>query len=292
MKVRQQSNFASLDHALRASLFDRRARFLNFGYEPLPDQAVAGPRLGPGVANRESARLLFELVGPVELRGGRVVEVGCGRGGNLATLARHQSPAALVGLDLSAELVAHGRDDPDLSAVRWSRADAEELPLRDGAVDAVVSVETSCTYPDLGRFYREVARVLAPGGWFLYTDLLDRRLLGPVTVALAALGLVVDHHRDISANVLAARAARAERQASALRRCGGGDDGFAEYVAEEGSNLHHALASGDRSYRLWRARRDQRPVPPEPVLSPAAQTIALEQAEHTAVWMAGEAPSP
>ena len=94
--------------------------------------------------------------------------------------------------------------------------DAESLPLATDSVDVLLSLETSCTYPDLERFYREVARVLRPGGTFLYADLMPTAIVDSIEVVLGRLGLDRGYHRDISANVVASRQARAGRQARRL----------------------------------------------------------------------------
>ena len=47
---------------------------------------------------------------------------------------------------------------------------AEHLPFPDESFDAVINIESSHTYPHFSRFLTEVARVLRPGGHFLYTD--------------------------------------------------------------------------------------------------------------------------
>ena len=48
--------------------------------------------------------------------------------------------------------------------------DAEHLPFPDASFDAVVNVESSHCYGHIEKFFAEAARVLRPGGWFLYTD--------------------------------------------------------------------------------------------------------------------------
>ncbi len=47
---------------------------------------------------------------------------------------------------------------------------AEELPFEDGWFDCVVSTWTLCSVPDPGRAVTEVARVLKPGGRFLFLE--------------------------------------------------------------------------------------------------------------------------
>jgi SAM-dependent methyltransferase len=84
--------------------------------------------------------------------GGRVLEVGAGPG----FFARH---AARVRPDL--RWIAS-----DLLAAPWNRlvADALQLPIRSGSVDAVVGIDFIHHLARPARFFREAARVLVPAG--------------------------------------------------------------------------------------------------------------------------------
>ena len=91
----------------------------------------------------------------------RVVDVGCGTGMLAARIERELSPEIVYGADPSTGMLekAHART----AAVRWIQGTAEELPLGDGAVDAVVSTE-AFQFFDQPAALREFHRVLGPGG--------------------------------------------------------------------------------------------------------------------------------
>lgn len=91
----------------------------------------------------------------------RVVEVGCGTGNYAKTLVSHFGCTA-YGLDPSAAMLARARDRRE--NVVWLLGRAEELPLLDGSLDLVFSVDTIHHVGDKAAFYREAARVLRPGG--------------------------------------------------------------------------------------------------------------------------------
>jgi phthiocerol/phenolphthiocerol synthesis type-I polyketide synthase E len=61
--------------------------FLNYGYLSLGEVDEARREVTDGVLNASSVRLAYELVGATELVGRRVLDVGCGRNGNVALLA-------------------------------------------------------------------------------------------------------------------------------------------------------------------------------------------------------------
>jgi len=76
------------------------------------------------------------------------------------------------------------------------------LPFEDSSFQAVVNVESSGSYPDWEKFFREVFRVLTPGGSFCYAD--NARLPGTVedtSVKLTDLGFILRTQSDITKNV-------------------------------------------------------------------------------------------
>jgi ubiquinone/menaquinone biosynthesis C-methylase UbiE len=116
------------------------------------------PGLRAGGDPLEYGRLVSELLGPGR---GRLLEVGCGTGDHSA---RFRSLGwTPVGVDLSARMLGHGR-----RKLPVARADAEHLPVRDGAVGAAATMMVHTDMPGYAAVLREVARVLAPGGVLLH----------------------------------------------------------------------------------------------------------------------------
>ena len=78
--------------------------------------------------------------------------------------------ASYTGLDLNSAGVDSCRKRHQLPGLDFVQGNAEDLPFPDQSFDAVINIEASHCYPQVPRFLAEVARVLRPGGHFLYAD--------------------------------------------------------------------------------------------------------------------------
>jgi len=138
--------------------------------------------------------------------GRAVLEVGCGTGEGLNFLSRLVPGARMTGLDLSPKAIA--RAEATLArgeSLRFVHGDAEKLPFDDSSVDVLINIESSHTYPDLGRFLHEAARVLRPGGTLSHIDVFTRqrlRTMRGITEEMPQLKWISDH--DVSGEVRAA----------------------------------------------------------------------------------------
>jgi SAM-dependent methyltransferase len=182
-----------------------------------------------------------------------VLEVGCGRGGGAAYVARALGPRRVVAVDLSPRAIALCRDRFRQSNLAFEVGDAEQLPFADGAFDAVLNVESSHCYGRFDRFLGEVRRVLRPGGHFLYADFRPEDEIAGWRAALEAAGFAIAAERDLRPGVVAALDADDANKRVMI-------DGlvdrpllgiFREFAALRGSILNDALRRGDIGYRAF-----------------------------------------
>jgi demethylmenaquinone methyltransferase/2-methoxy-6-polyprenyl-1,4-benzoquinol methylase len=102
-----------------------------------------------------------------DVRGGRILDVACGTGDfSIAALA--VNPRAVVGVDISEQMLARGREklrDKGLQEIiRLETGDAEELRFENGSFDAAIVAFGVRNFEDLGRGLAEIRRILKPGG--------------------------------------------------------------------------------------------------------------------------------
>jgi SAM-dependent methyltransferase len=169
--------------------------FFNFGYEEDPPMGLT--LAAADEPNRYGIQLYHVTAAQVDLTGKRVLEVSCGAGGGASYIMRNLGPAAYTGLDLNPASVDKCRARHNLSGLDFVQGDAEDLPFPDQSFDAVINVEASHQYPHFRRFLAEVARVLRPGGYFLYTDSRRAPVVAEWEAALADAPLRQVSERDI-----------------------------------------------------------------------------------------------
>lgn len=121
--------------------------------------------------------------------GAAVVDLGCSAGLYARHLAREGANATAV--DVSSAFLAEGarRAEREGVAVRFVRADVEDLPFDAASFDAAVSGGSLNEFRDPARALREAARVLRSGAplWLMYAaraeGVAGRILQGPLRLS-------------------------------------------------------------------------------------------------------------
>lgn len=100
---------------------------------------------------------------------GRVLDVACGTGRNFRYLA---SGSEVVGIDISAEMLAHARNELDRLELDGAvqQMDAQALDFPDDSFDTVISSFSTCTFPDPIAVLHEMERVCTPDGEILLLE--------------------------------------------------------------------------------------------------------------------------
>ena len=111
--------------------------------------------------------------------GERVVDVGSGTGMDAMVAANAVgADGRVVGVDMTPEMLERAREgaeDADILNVEFREGFAEQLPVEDEWADVVISNGVINLVPDKLGAYREIARVLKPGGRVQIADICVER---------------------------------------------------------------------------------------------------------------------
>ena len=240
--------FASQTHLLG----DDDWLFLNYGYEEDPPMAI--PLEASDEPHRYFIQLYHRTAAQADLTGKKVLEVSCGHGGGSSYLARTMKPGSYTGLDLNpAGIEFCKKRHASLPVLEFVHGDAQKLPFPDESFDAVVNVEASHLYPDTPAFLAEVARVLRPGGVFLYADFRRRREVAEWDAQLAAMPLKQVSNAIIEQDVLRGNELNRPRKQQLIDHQGAAvQRGFTRFSSDLTDwAFNGALRNGEFTYRVF-----------------------------------------
>ena len=141
--------------------------YLNEDLESLPDGANMGLSCGnpTAIANLEPGQTVLDL--------------GSGGGFDVFIAAKKLGPTGrAIGVDMTPEMLSKARtnipkftEKTGLANVEFRLGEIEHLPVADAGIDVVISNCVINLSPDKEQVWREIARVLKPGGKACISDL-------------------------------------------------------------------------------------------------------------------------
>jgi len=237
---------------LTRRLRDEGVVFLNYAYETEPPLGI--PLSPQDEKDRACVQLYHHVASQADLRGKDVLEISCGHGGGASYITRTFAPAHYTALDLNSTGIRFCEQQHALPELEFIQGDAESLPFIRDSFDAVINVEASHCYPDFPRFLDEVARVLKPGGHFLYADFRFKDSIPDWEKAIAECPLEIEQMTDIGPCVIRGLEHNSARSQEMLDRKLPKflHDLGRDFAGVIGSRIYNALKEGNLSYRSYR----------------------------------------
>jgi ubiquinone/menaquinone biosynthesis C-methylase UbiE len=224
--------------------------FMNYGFAPLSAELA-----GSAEPEKYCLQLYRQLLGAADLRGKKVVEVSCGRGGGAAHVAAMYKPASYLGIDISERNLGLATQRfAGVANLAFQPGNAEQLPLPDASCDALLNVEASHLYDNPALFLAESFRVLKRGGMFFHVDLAWQDKDPPGMIAAA--GFQIASVEDITKNVVQAlELDSVRREAIVMSFPENMRNDFRDWSGVQGFRAYNRLLNGEWIYRITRARR-------------------------------------
>jgi ubiquinone/menaquinone biosynthesis C-methylase UbiE len=233
---------------LEKTLGEQPIWFLNDGYLPASGTPV---ELRPeDEVNRAWIQLYDVVTRPVDLEGATVLEVSCGRGGGARFVNTYRRPKFMIGLDRTEQAIAFCRRQHKGAGSHFICSDAQYLPFSSASFHAVINIEASHCYPDVPQFFREVHRVLRPGGHFLYADLRMSQTINRWRQELKNPGFRTHDVEVITPDVVRALEHSSDRVSELIHRLAPrwARRFFSNFAATKGTIVYKQLQSGAVHY--------------------------------------------
>jgi len=144
-----------------------------------PDEYIDRLELtwGAGFLSPGGPEEVREILLDIDVADKTLLDIGCGVAGPAIVIAREFPVQRVVGIDIEPQLIARARNNVATAGLK-DRVDLKlvepgPLPFGDACFDIVFSKDSLIHIADKPALYREILRILKPGGVFAASDWLE-----------------------------------------------------------------------------------------------------------------------
>src|SRR4051794_24707620 len=129
---------------------------------------------GEGYLSPGGPEEVDRVVAGLDLRGRRILDIGCGSGGIALHLIERHGAGHVTGFDVEEPVIAaarrHAAKKGLSTRANFIHGAPGPLPFADATFDVVFSKDALLHVPDKDALFREIFRVLGPGGVLAASD--------------------------------------------------------------------------------------------------------------------------
>ncbi|MBN2763347.1 MAG: class I SAM-dependent methyltransferase, partial [Bacteroidales bacterium] len=232
---------------------DITANFMNYGYDYVDDAKPVSLNI-EDESNRYCIQLYDHLARKTSVENKHILEVGSGRGGGASYIVRYYKPKTYTGLDISGSVIDFCNLYYNIPGLNFVRGIAERQPFQDKSFDIVFNVESARCYGSLTAFFLEVFRVLRPGGYFLFADMMHHGEVVEMQSKLKECGFEITGEQNITANVVEALSKDSQRREKLVNEKIPGflKKSFLAFAGTKGTERYDSFRNG--KYEYWSFR--------------------------------------
>ena len=238
---------------------DKEIRLMNYGWIDPETRAPLMALDAEDEPDRYALQLYHRVATAVDLHDRDVLEVGSGRGGGAAYLAKYLGPRRVHGVDLCASSAQFCNEYWKRPCLTFSQGNSERLPQSSETFDAIINIESSHCYVHMNRFVAHAYRILRPGGYLLFADFRPSTTIDELRDEFLRPGFELIEEEELNPGILLALDAEDARKRAFIdakvsdrRR-----NMFEMFAALKGTPMYEAFKCDEARYMRYTLRKPE-----------------------------------